>query len=80
MYTPGQKFIEFFLNELLHRDNGGNQQFVNSGMETHHISTNLWNIIVVGAMTTDQCLNIDISNFMNNFQWNLKRNSNIFIQ
>ena len=54
-YTPGQKFIEFFFNELLHRDNGENQQFVNSGMETHRISTYLWNTIGVGAMATVQC-------------------------
>ena len=37
MYTPGQKFIEFFFNELLHQDNGEYQQFVNSGMETYII-------------------------------------------
>ena len=54
-YTPGQKFIEFFFDELLHRDNGRNQQMVNSGMETHHISTNLCNNIGVGAMATVQC-------------------------
>ena len=41
LYTPGQKLIEFFLNELLHQDNSGNPQFVNAGMETHHISTHL---------------------------------------
>ena len=34
---------------------GGNPQFVNVGMETHHISTNLWNVISVGAMATAQC-------------------------
>ena len=28
-----------FFNEVLHRDNGRNQQFVHSGMETHNIST-----------------------------------------
>ena len=54
LYTPGQKFIEFIFNELLHHDNRGNQQFVNSEMETHHISTNLWNVIGVGAMATVQ--------------------------
>ena len=32
LYTPGQKFIEFFFNELSHRDNGEYHQFVNSGM------------------------------------------------
>ena len=41
VYTPGQKFIEFFFNELSHQNDEGNPQFVNSGMETHHISTNL---------------------------------------
>ena len=55
LYTPGQKFIELFFNELLHQDNGRNQQFVNLGMETHHISTKLWNVIGVGAMATVQC-------------------------
>ena len=46
------KVYRIFFNELLHQDNGGNQQFVNAGIETHHISTNLWNIIGVGAMAT----------------------------
>ena len=55
MYTPGQKFIEFFFKELLHQDNGGNQQFVNSGMETHHISTIFLDTIGVGSMATVQC-------------------------
>ena len=36
MYTPGQKFIDFF-NELLHRDNRRNQQSVNSGIETSYL-------------------------------------------
>ena len=54
-YTPGQKFIEFFFNELLHQDNWWNTQFVNAGMETHHISTNLWNVIGAGAMASVQC-------------------------
>ena len=55
LYTPGQKFIDFFFNELLHQDDGGNPQFLNSGMETHNISTNLWNVIGIGAMATAQC-------------------------
>ena len=54
-YTPGQKFIEFFFNELLHQDNGEYQQFVNSGMETYHFSKHLWNIVCVGALVTVQC-------------------------
>ena len=54
-YTPGQKFIEFFFNELLHQDNWGNPQFVYAGMETYHISTNLWNVIGAGAMASVQC-------------------------
>ena len=56
MYTPGQKFIEFFFNELSHQDNGRNQQFFNAGIETHHISTILWSVIGVGAIATVQCL------------------------
>ena len=55
IYTPGQKFIEFFFNELLHQDNGEYQQFVNSGMETYHFSKHLWNIVCVGALVTVQC-------------------------
>ena len=49
------KVYRFFFNELLHRDNGGNQPFVNSGMETHHTATNLWNTIGVDAIATVQC-------------------------
>ena len=55
MYTPGQKFIEFFFNELLHQANGEYQQFVNSGMETYYFSKHLWNIVCVGALVTVQC-------------------------
>ena len=54
-YTPGQKFIELFFNELSHQINGENQQFVNSGMETYHFSKKLWNIVCVGALVTAQC-------------------------
>ena len=55
LYTPGQKFIEFLFNELSHQDNGAYQQFVNSGMETYHLSKKLWNIGCVGALPTVQC-------------------------
>ena len=54
-YTPGQKFIEFFFNELSHRDNGEYQQFVNSGMVTYRFSKKLRNIECVGALATVQC-------------------------
>ena len=49
------KVYRIFFNELLHQDNWGNPQFVNAGMETHHISTNLWNVIGAGAMASVQC-------------------------
>ena len=55
IYTPGQKFIDFFFNELSHQDNGEYQQFVNSGMETYHFSTNLLNIARVGALVKVLC-------------------------
>ena len=55
MYTPGQKFIDFFFNELSHRDNGEYQQFVNSGMVTYRFSKKLRNIECVGALATVQC-------------------------
>ena len=54
LYTHDQKYIEFFFNQLLHHDNNGNQQFFISGMKTYQFSTNLWNIIGVGAMATVQ--------------------------
>ena len=55
MYTPGQNFIEFFFNELSHRDNGEYQQFVDSGMVTYQFSKKLRNIVCVGALATVQC-------------------------
>ena len=55
MYTPGQKFIEFFFSELSHRDKGEYQQFVNSGMVTYQFSKKLRNIVCVGALATVQC-------------------------
>ena len=55
-YTPGQKFIEFFFNELSHRDNGKYQQFVNSGMVTYQFQhIKLRNIVCVGVLATVQC-------------------------
>ena len=42
--ATGQTFIGFF-NDVLQQDNRRNQQFVNPGLGTHHISANLWNII-----------------------------------
>ena len=55
LYTPGQKFIEFFFNELSHRNNGEYQQFVNSGMVTYQFSKKLRNIVCVGTLATVQC-------------------------
>ena len=54
-YTPGQKLIEFVFNELSQEDNREYQQFVNSGMETYHLSNKLWKIVCVGALATVQC-------------------------